>query len=142
MVVGVAIGRGAFDVMVVFFADVEFAADDGLDAVFVGGVYEMHGAEDISVVGHGNGGHAEFLYALAELFHVAGAVEERVIGMEVQVDELGRGARSHFMFGVILTGNVGEGAVKISTAFPSRDRRCLVLSKYKPLTQGAQGNTG
>jgi hypothetical protein len=55
------------------------------------------------------------LHALAEFFHVTGAVEKRVIGMEVQVDELGRGARSHFRFGVILTGNVGEGAVKIST---------------------------
>ena len=73
------------------------------------------------MIGHGDGGHAKFLYALAQFFYVAGAVEERVIGMEVQVYELGYGARSHFTFGAILTGNVGEGAVKISTAFPSRD---------------------
>ena len=91
MVVGVAIGRGALDVVIVFFADVEFAADDGLDAVFVGGVDEMHGAEDISVVGHGDGGHAEFFHALAEFFHVAGAVEQGVIGMQMQMDELGHG---------------------------------------------------
>jgi len=119
MVVGVAVGRGAFDVVIVFFADVELAADDGLDSLFVGGIDEMHGAENISVIGHGDGWHAKLLHALAEFFDVAGAVEQRVIGMEVQVYELGHGARSHFRFEGILTGKVEEGAGKISTAFPS-----------------------
>jgi len=51
----------------------------------------MHGAEDVTVVGHGNGRHAELLHAMAELFYVAGAVEQRVIGVEMQVNELGHG---------------------------------------------------
>ena len=89
MVVGVALGRSALDVVIVFFADVKLAAHDGLDAVLVRGVDEVHRAKNISVVGHGDGGHAEFFHALAELFDVAGAVEQGVIGMEVQVNELG-----------------------------------------------------
>ena len=88
MVVGVAFGRGA---VIVLFADVKFAADDRLDAVLVRRVDEMHRAKNIAVVGHGHGGHAQFLYALAELFDVASAVEHGIVGMQVQVDELGHG---------------------------------------------------
>src|SRR5579863_4432129 len=58
MVVGVAVGRGALNIVIVFFADVEFAADDGLDIILVGRVDEVHGAENIAVVGHCDRGHA------------------------------------------------------------------------------------
>jgi len=57
------------------FADVEFAADDGLDVVLMRCIYEMHRTENISMIGHGDGGHAEFLDALAKFFDVASAVE-------------------------------------------------------------------
>ncbi len=99
MVVSVAIGGSALDVVIVFLADVEFAADDGFDVILVRRIYEMHRAENISVIGHGDGGHAEFFDALAKFFDVASAVEQRIIGVEVQVDELGHGARSHFTLG-------------------------------------------
>jgi hypothetical protein len=53
------------------------------------GVHKMHCAKDISVIGHGHGGHTQLLHAVAELFDVAGAVQQGVVGMQVQVDELG-----------------------------------------------------
>ena len=74
--------------MVIFFADVKFAADDRLDARFLRRIHEMHRAKNVAVVGHGHGRHAQFLDPLAQLFYVAGAVEQRVIGMQMQMDEL------------------------------------------------------
>ena len=44
-------------------------------------------------------------HALAEFFDVAGAIEQGVIGMEVQVDELGHGAQYDFTLALILMGN-------------------------------------
>ena len=50
-------GGGA---VVFVLADVELAAEDGLDALLLGGVEEVDGAVDVAVVGHGGGGLAEF----------------------------------------------------------------------------------
>jgi hypothetical protein len=58
----------------------------------LGGIDEVDRAENISVVGHGHGRHSQFFYAMAEFFDVAGAVKQGVVGMEMQVDELGHGA--------------------------------------------------
>jgi hypothetical protein len=44
------------------------------------------------MVGHGHGRHAQFLHMLAELFHVTGAVKQRIIGMQMQVNELRHGS--------------------------------------------------
>ncbi len=88
MVVSIAIGRRALDTVIVFLADVEFAADDRLDSDVPGGVYKMHRAKNIAVVGHGHGGHAQFFHPLTEFFHVASAVKHGVVGVEVEVDEL------------------------------------------------------
>src|SRR6267142_615487 len=71
-----------------FLADVQLASDNRFDAFLVRRVDEMHGAKNIAVVGHGDGWHPKLFHAMDELFDVAGAVEEGVIGMEMQVDEL------------------------------------------------------
>ena len=92
MVIGIAVGRSAFDVVVVLLADVKLAADDRLHSGLVRGIHEMDCAEDVAVVGHGDRGHAQLFHALDKLFHVAGAVEHGVVGMEVQVNELGHGS--------------------------------------------------
>jgi hypothetical protein len=89
VVVGVTFRRGALDVVVVFLADVELASDDGLDPDFVGGIDEMHRAKDIAMVGHGHGRHAEFFDAMDQLLDVASAIEQRVVAVQVQVDEFG-----------------------------------------------------
>ena len=60
----------------------------GLTPAFFGRIDEVHRAENVAVIGHGNGRHAQFFHALDKLFHVAGAVEHGVIGMEMQVNEL------------------------------------------------------
>ncbi len=91
MVIGVTVGRRALDVVVVFLADVKFAADNRLHPGLVGCVYKVDRAENIAVVGHGDRRHAQFFHALDKLFHVAGAVKHGVVGMEMQVDELRHG---------------------------------------------------
>ena len=88
MVVGIAFGRRA---VVIFFADVEFAADDGFHARLLSRVDKMDCAKDIAVVGHGHGRHAQLFHALAKLFDITGAVEQGVVRVQVQVDELGHG---------------------------------------------------
>jgi hypothetical protein len=91
VVIGIAFRRSALDVVVVFLADVKLAADDRLHSRLVGRVDEMHRAKDVAMVGHGDCGHTELFHALDELFHVASAVEHGIVGMQVQVDELGHG---------------------------------------------------
>ena len=75
--------------MIVFLADVQLAADDGLHTVLVRRIDEVHRAKNIAMVGHGHGGHAQLFHALAKLFHVTGAVKQGVVGVEMQVDKLG-----------------------------------------------------
>ena len=41
--------------------DVDLAADDGMDALVLGGVVELNRAEQVAVVGHGHGRHALLL---------------------------------------------------------------------------------
>ncbi len=88
VVVAIAFGRGA---VVVFLADVEFAADDGLHARMFRSVDKVDCAKNIAVVGHGHGGHAQLFHALAKFFDITGAVEQGVVRVQMQVDELGHG---------------------------------------------------
>jgi hypothetical protein len=48
----------------------------------------MHRAKNIAVVSHGHGGHAEFLNPINKFLDVASAVEQRVIAMQMKMDEL------------------------------------------------------
>jgi len=48
----------------------------------------MHRTKNIAVIGHGHGGHAKLMDALDQFLDVAGAVEQRVVAMQMQVDEL------------------------------------------------------
>ena len=88
MVVVVALAGGA---MVGVFADVELAAEDGLDALLLGGVEEVDGAVDVAMVGHGHRFLAEGGDAIDEFLDVAGAVEQGVFGMEMEVGKFGHG---------------------------------------------------
>ena len=85
VVVLVAVTLGA---MIFRLADVEFAAEDGLDALFLGGVEEMDRAEDVAVVGHGDGLLADFVDMGDEFVYVTGSVEEGVIGVEMEMGEV------------------------------------------------------
>ncbi len=85
VVVLVFVERGA---VVVVLADVEFAAEDRLDGLLLHGVEEVDCAKDVAMVGHGGGGLADFAEVAGEFVDIAGAVEERVVGVKMKVGEL------------------------------------------------------
>ena len=96
--------------MVLFLADVEFAAKDRMNAVVLRGVKEMDRAVNVAVVGNGNRLLADPGDALHQLFDVAGAVEQGVVGVQVQVGEFRHGFFFYFR----------------SDALPAGDRRIAV----------------
>ena len=89
VVVAVGVGPG----LVALLRDVDFAADDGLDSLRFGGVVEADRAEEIAVIGHRDGGHFLLGDDVHQLVDFAGAVEKRVVGVVVKVNEwsLGHG---------------------------------------------------
>ena len=77
--------------MIFRFADVELATKNGFDAFLFGDIEEVHRAVDVAVVGHGDGALAERGHAVHELGKVASAIEEGVLGVQMEVGELGHG---------------------------------------------------
>ena len=67
--------------------DVDLAAEDRLHAGVARLLVELDGAEEVAVVGHRDRRHAERLGAREERLVLDRAVEERVLGVEVQVGE-------------------------------------------------------
>ncbi len=67
--------------------DVDFATDDRVDVVGLGSVIEFDRAEQISMVGHGDGRHLLLYRDLHQLIDIAGSVEQRIIGVAMQMDE-------------------------------------------------------
>jgi hypothetical protein len=50
-------------------------------------VIELDRSEEVPVIGHSNGRHLLMLRNSHELFNIAGAIQEGVIGMAVEVNE-------------------------------------------------------
>ena len=69
------------------FGDVDLAADHRLDAGALGGLDELHGARHRAVVGERDRRHLELGGPLDEIRNPAGAVEDRVLRVDVEVDE-------------------------------------------------------
>ncbi len=88
MVVFVVFRGGA---VVFLVADVELAAQDGFDAFGFGGFEEVDCAVDVAVVGDGYGFLADVVDVGYEFFDVAGAVEEGVVGVQMQVGKFSHG---------------------------------------------------
>ena len=84
VVVGVAFGRGA---VVFFLADVELATDDRLHARVLGRIDEMDGAENVAMIGHGDGRHVQIFDASARLLDLASAVEHGEISVQMEMYE-------------------------------------------------------
>jgi hypothetical protein len=76
--------------MIFLFADVEFAAKDRFDSGLLCVIEKMNRAEDVAVIGHGNGRHIQLLGALAQQLRIAGAVQHGVVGMKMQMNEIVR----------------------------------------------------
>ena len=69
--------------------DVHLAAEDRLHALLLARLVELDRAEHVAVVGEGHGAHAERLRAADEVLELQRAVQQRVLRVDVQVDELG-----------------------------------------------------
>ena len=80
--------------MIVLFAYVKFTSDDRFDTMLVGGIHEVHGTKNVAVVRHGYGGHAELTYMFTEFFDVTSAIQKGIVGVQMQVDELGHGSNN------------------------------------------------
>ena len=59
----------------------------GLIPFFLAKLVEGPGAEETTMVGQGKAGHLEFLGPADEVGEAVGSVEERVLGVCVEVDE-------------------------------------------------------
>jgi hypothetical protein len=67
--------------------DVGLDPEDRLDAELLRLQVELHRPEHVAVVGDRDGVHAEFLHALEQALDAVAAVEQRVLGVEVQMSE-------------------------------------------------------
>jgi len=84
VIVAVGVAAAGF---VPLLRDVDLAADDRMHAIGLGDVVDLHGAEQVAMVGRGDGGHLLLDDRVRELANCAGSVEHGVIGMAVQMDE-------------------------------------------------------
>src|SRR5262249_10671307 len=67
--------------------DVELAAEDRMDPVPAGRFVELDRPEEVAVVGERHRRHAQLAGAREERIDLDRTVEERVLAVEVQVDE-------------------------------------------------------
>ena len=88
MIVLIAAGIGA---MIVFLADVEFAAEDGLNALLFRRIEEMHRTINIAMISDSHRLLANRFDALDQLFYITGAVQEGIIRMQMQVGKFSHG---------------------------------------------------
>ncbi len=75
--------------------DVDLAAEDRLHAGVARLLVELDGAEEIAVIGHRDRRHAERLGAREERLVLDRTVEERELGVEMQVGEGSRHPRAY-----------------------------------------------
>jgi hypothetical protein len=73
--------------VVTLLRDVYFAADYGMNAVLARLIIELDRSEQVAVVGHGDRRHLLLLRDFHQLRNFAGAVEQRVIGMAMKMNE-------------------------------------------------------
>ena len=70
---------------------IDLAADDGADALLFALLVEIDDAVHDTVIGDGDGGLAQGLGALDQPLDAAGAIEEAVFAVDVQMDKIGHG---------------------------------------------------
>ena len=73
--------------------EVEFAADQRLDALGLGLVVELDRAVEIAVVREGQRLHPEGVGPVHQAVDPAGAIQQGVVAMDVKMDEIGVGSR-------------------------------------------------
>ena len=85
------VGVGVVDAVLLVMArarrDIDLAADDRLDAGGLAGLVKGHRAVHHAVVGHGQRRLPQLFGAPGQLLDAAGAVEQRILGMHMEMDE-------------------------------------------------------
>ena len=79
--------RVALRLLVTVVSDVHLAPEDRLDALLVALAVELDGAGERAVIGERDGGHLQLGRAGGQRGDAAGAVEDRVLRVDVEVDE-------------------------------------------------------
>ncbi len=69
--------------------DIEFAADNGLDARFPGSLIKIDGAEEVAMVRDGQGRHFIFLRLLEQVRQADGTVQKAILRMDMKMNEVG-----------------------------------------------------
>ena len=69
-------------------SDVSFVTDDGLDAGFGALGVEVYGAKEVTVIGESEGTHAHVTSERYQSGHHAGAIQQAVVAVHVQMDEV------------------------------------------------------
>ena len=77
--------------MVLLGADVELTPQDGLDALGLRRFKKMHCAVDVAVVGDGHGLLSDAVDVGYKLFDITGAIQERIVCMQMEVGKLSHG---------------------------------------------------
>src|SRR5580704_15542562 len=88
MVVNLPAAAGGLLVVAAARGDIDFAADDGFDALVAGGLVKINGAIEDAVVGDGKSGELEFVGTLHEPVEPAGAIEQGILGVQVEMDKV------------------------------------------------------
>ena len=77
--------------LVALLRNIDFAADHRMHAVLFPGVVKLHRAEQIAMVGHGDGGEILLLGEAHQLGDFAGSVQQRIVRVAMQMYEGLRG---------------------------------------------------
>ena len=78
---------------------VSFATNDRLDAGARRFLVKFDRAEEISVIGDGDRRHLEFLRFFHQLLHPHRTIQERILGVQVEMNEGITGHRTHYKLG-------------------------------------------
>ena len=89
------LARRARSIRAIAGRDVDLAAEDRLDAALPRFVVERDGREHVAVLGDRHRRHLQLGGPVEQLADPARAVEQRELGVQVEVDELGSSAYSH-----------------------------------------------
>ena len=84
----VVVGQQSFALFSASWREIGFTPDDGLDSVGRGLFIEVNGAEEVAVVRDGERGLLKVPDLLEKRLQLIRAVQQAVLGVEVQVNEL------------------------------------------------------
>ena len=85
----VILADGPAPIVTAAWRHIDLAAQDRVDAPLPRVIVERDRREHVAVLGDGNPGHAVALHLLEQLVDAAGAVEQRELGVQVEVNEVG-----------------------------------------------------